>query len=100
METKVRSNGQKKRNIITGRKRPFQPAIGTDFGNVGDVESKTRDFLVKAVASFTVACVTGTGGWGLLTGDYVPVIAVWSVTGPIVGTVFNFYFGSHRSDTG
>jgi hypothetical protein len=39
------------RKLRSGRAdKPFQPAIGTDFGRVADVEAKTRDFLTKFIA--------------------------------------------------
>ncbi len=77
--------------------KPFQPALGTDFGRVSDVEAKTRDFLARAVASIAAAGVAVTGVFGLATGNFVPVVSVWAIAGPIIGGVMSYYFGPQRS---
>ena len=62
----------------SGRKRkPFQPAIGTDFGNVEEVEAKTRGFLARFVASAVGVAVAVTGVYGLVTGRFGAVTVVW-----------------------
>jgi hypothetical protein len=83
-----------------GKEKPFQPAIGNDFGNVEEVEAKTRDFLARLLASVAAAGVLATGGYGLITGNYVAVVGVWSVAGPIIGALVAYYFGPQRNDTG
>jgi hypothetical protein len=82
------------------RKKPFQPAIGTDFGTVEEVEAKTRGFLARVFAVTTVSVVAVTGGYGLITGNYMAVITVWAIAGPIVGAIVSHYFGPQRNDTG
>ena len=83
-----------------GQEKPFQPAIGSEWDNVQEVEAKTRDFLARLIASATIVGVLATGGYGLITGSYIAVTAVWSVTGPIVGALVAYYFGPQRNDTG
>jgi hypothetical protein len=90
-----------KRRSRSGQKgKPFQPAIGKDFGNVEDVEARTRDFLARflAVGSGLAAAVAGT--YGLVTGNFTPAAAVWAVAGPIIGAVVAYYFGPQRDDRG
>jgi hypothetical protein len=85
----------------SGQKRkPFQPAIGTDFGTVEEVEAKTRGFLARVFAVSTVTVVAVTGGYGLMTGNYLAVITVWAIAGPIIGAIVSHYFGPQRNDTG
>jgi hypothetical protein len=79
--------------------KPFQPAIGREFNGVEEVEAQSRGFLARVVASVTALAVIVTGLYGLLTGNYTAVIAVWSVAGPIVGALVTYYFGPQR-DTG
>jgi hypothetical protein len=79
--------------------KPFQPAIGREFGGVEEVEAKTRGFLARVIASVTAIGVVATGTYGLVTGNYTAVIAVWAVAGPIVGALVTYYFGPQR-DTG
>ena len=81
-------------------KKPFQPAIGADFGRVEDVEAKTRDFLARFIALASGSMVAVTGAYGLITGSYTPLIAVWAVAGPLIGAVVTYYFGPQRNDTG
>jgi hypothetical protein len=80
--------------------KPFQPAPGTDIGRVEDVEAKTRDFLARFIALASGLMVAVTGGYGLITGNYMPIIAVWAVAGPFIGAVVTYYFGPQRNDTG
>jgi hypothetical protein len=82
------------------RKKPFQPAIGTDFGRVDEVEAKTRGFLARQIALAAVAGIAITGGYGLISGNYMAVITVWAIAGPIIGAIVSHYFGPGRSDTG
>ena len=51
-----------------GRK-PFQPAIGRDFGRVDEVEARTRGFLARTVALTAVAGIAVTGCYGLIVGN-------------------------------
>ena len=82
---------------ISGRKaKPFQPAIGAEFSGVEEVEAKTRGFLARIIASVTAIGVIATGTYGLITGNYSAVIAVWAVAGPIVGALVTYYFGPRR----
>jgi len=89
-----------KRLRQTQRPKPFQPAIGSDFGTVDEVDAKTRSFLAKFIASSLAIVVGITGSYGLITGNYVAVIGVWSVAGPVFGAVVTYYFGPQRNDTG
>src|ERR1700733_2747938 len=82
------------------RKKPYQPAIGTDFGIVEEVEAKTRSFLARVFTVSTATVVAVTGGYGLITGNYLAVITVWAIAGPIIGAVVSHYFGPQRNDTG
>ena len=82
-----------------GRK-PFQPAIGTDFGRVEEVEARTRGFLARVFAVATGATLGVTGGYGILTGNYIAVMAVWAIVGPFIGAMMSYYFGPQRNDTG
>jgi hypothetical protein len=51
------------------------------------------------IASVTAIGVVATGAYGLVTGNYTAVIAVWAVAGPIVGALLTYYFAPQR-DTG
>ena len=68
-------------------RKPFQPAIGTDFGRVEDVEARTRDFLARFVAGTSGLAVGVTGVYGLVMDNYRPIIMVWAIGGPFVGAV-------------
>lgn len=82
------------------RHKPFRPAIGRDFGDVEEIEARTRGFLVRFLASTSGACVAATGAYGLATQDYRAVMAVWAVAGPIIGAMAAYYFGPRRNDLG
>ena len=82
------------------QEKPYQPAIGREF-DVQEEEAKTRGFLARLIALTTVTAVVAAGGYGLITGNFSAVNAVWIVAGPIVGAVVTYYFGRHeRKDTG
>lgn len=82
------------------QEKPYQPAIGREF-HVQDEEAKTRGFLARLIALTTVTAVVAAGGYGLITGNFSVVNAVWIVAGPIVGAVVAHYFGRPgRNDTG
>jgi nitrate reductase NapE component len=81
-------------------KKPFQPAIGTDFGKVEEVEARTRGFLARVFAIATVATIGVTGGYGFFAGNYTAVMAVWAIVGPFIGAMMSYYFGPRRNDTG
>jgi len=94
------SSGQSRR---TGSKKPYQPAIGSDFGDfqqAATIEARTRGFLARFLAISAAAALVITGGYGFLTRNYVPVEVVWAVTGPIIGALVAYYFGPRRNDTG
>jgi hypothetical protein len=82
------------------RARPYQPAIGTDFGAVKEVEAKNRGFLLRAIALTTAGAILVTGGYGLIIGNYTAVIGVWAVAGPFIGAMVTYYFGPRRNGTG
>jgi hypothetical protein len=82
------------------RKKPFQPAIGTDFGAVEEVDAKTRGFLARLIALTAASGVAIAGGYGLITGNYTAVITIWAIAGPIIGAIVSYYFGPRRNDTG
>lgn len=65
--------------------KPFQPAIGRDFGPVFEVEARTRSFLARLLGSAAAAALA--------------VIGCWAVAGPIVGASITYYFGHRRKDT-
>jgi hypothetical protein len=95
------TGGRPNRNSRSSvRAKPYQPAIGTDFGKVEEVEARTRGFLTRFIALAAGAGVAVTGGYGLVTGNFTAVIAVWAIAGPIIGAVVSHYFGSQRNDTG
>jgi len=83
-------------------KKPFQPAIGREFpvDEVPTIEAKTRGFLAKFIALSVGLALFTTGTYGLRTGNYHALEAVWAIAGPIVGAVVTYYFGAHRKDTG
>jgi hypothetical protein len=64
------------------------------------VEAQTRDFLAKAIVVAAGVALATTGVYGLFTGNFNIVIAVWAVAGPLVGGVVTYYFGPQRNDTG
>ena len=84
------------------RKKPYQPAIGTEFvvDEAATIEAKTRGFLARYVAISAGVAVVVTGGYGLLTAHYTAVEVVWAVAGPIIGAIVAYYFGPQRNDTG
>lgn len=82
------------------RVRPYQPAIGKDFGKIEEVEANTRGFIARVLTVTTVAVVAITGGYGFVTGNYMAVMAVWAITGPLIGAMISYYFGPQRNDTG
>jgi hypothetical protein len=80
--------------------KPFQPAVGREF-DVREADAKTRGFLARLIALTTVTAVVAAGGYGLITGNFSAVNAVWIVAGPIIGAVVTHYFGRpERKDTG
>jgi hypothetical protein len=82
-----------------GSRKPFQPAVGSDFGRVDEVEAQTRGFLARTIAMAAIVGVTASGAYGFLTGNTTPVVTVWAIVGPIIGAVVSHYFGPHRSET-
>jgi hypothetical protein len=97
MSTGAKPKGQSR----SGRKtKPFQPAIGQDFGNVEEVEAKTRGVVARSIVFGSGLAVAVTGLYGLVTGNYIAVLAVWGVVAPFIGAVVSFYFGPQRDDTG
>lgn len=95
----MRAQPDKKNTPASRKAKPFQPAIGEDFGSVDEVEARTRDFLARVIALGVVITLVASGGYGLFTENYVPVVGVWSVTAPIIGALVTYYFGPKR-DTG
>lgn len=82
-------------------KKPFQPVIGTDIGDVKDViDAQTRGFLAKFVAVTTGVMIATTGAYALLTGFDAPVLTIWAAAGPLNGAVMMYYFGIKRDPTG
>ncbi len=90
--------GMEQRQPRRGSK-PFQPAIGRDFGSVEDVEARTRGFLARLLASAAAAALAVTGAKSLTEGNYTAVIGCWAIAGPIVGALITYYFGHRRKDT-
>jgi len=80
-------------------KKHFQLAIGRDFGRVEEVEAKTRGFLARIVALAAVAGVGITGGYSLITNNFMAVVTVWAIAGPIIGAVVSHDFGPRRNDS-
>ena len=89
----------RKSTVRSSRVKPFRPAPGREFDGVQEEDAKTRGFLARLFASATVIGVLAAGGYGLFTGNYMAVIGVWSVAGPIIGALMTYYFGPQR-DTG
>ena len=79
------------------RPRPFQVAIGREFEGVEEIEAKTRAYLAKLIASAPSIATFLAGGYGLVAGNFMPVTAVWSVAGPIIGALVTHYFGPQRN---
>lgn len=79
--------------------KPFQTVIGREFEGIEQVEAKTRAYLVKLIVSATVVAALLAGGYGFIAGDFTPVVAVWSVAGPMVGALVTYYFGPQRNGT-
>jgi hypothetical protein len=79
--------------------KPFQPAIGQDFGTVAEAEAKTRGFVARFIAGCSGSAIAVTGIYGLVTGNYTAVLAVWAVAGPFIGAVVTYYFGPQKDDT-
>lgn len=52
--------------------------------------------LARSIVLTTIAAVAAAGGYGLYTGKFGPVNAVWIVAGPIIGAVVSHYFGRHE----
>lgn len=57
----------------------------------GDWE--TRHFVVKAVLLSAIAATAVTGGYGLLTENWLPVGVVWAVAFPLVVAIVKTYVG-------
>jgi hypothetical protein len=49
--------------------KPFQPAIGRDFGPVVEVEARTRGFLARLLGSAAAAALAVTGAKSLAEGN-------------------------------
>jgi hypothetical protein len=82
------------------RKKPYQPAIGFDFGKVEEVEAKSRGYLIRAIVLLSATAIIATGGYALTTGNHTPLITVWAIAGPFIGALVAYYFGLQRNDTG
>ncbi|HVZ08280.1 hypothetical protein [Rhodopila sp.] len=80
--------------------KPFQPAIGRDFGSVEEVDARTRDFLAKSITVLAGTGVSVAGIYGVATKDFRPLTAVWSVIGPVTGAIVAYYFGPRRDGAG
>ena len=78
--------------------KPFQPAVGRDFGAIEEVEARTRGYLARLVASAAAAALGVTGAKSLADGNYTAVVGCWAVAGPIVGALVSYYFGHRRKD--
>jgi len=79
--------------------KPFQPAVGREFGTVEVHETRTRGYLARLIGSAAVAALGVTGAKGLADGNYTAVAGCWAVAGPIVGALVTHYFGHGRKDT-
>ena len=79
--------------------KPFQPAVGQDFGAIEEVEARTRGYLARLIASAAAAALGVTGAKSLADGTYTAVVGCWAVAGPIVGALVSYYFGHRRKDT-
>ena len=55
--------------------------------------------MARFVLILSALAVSITGGYGLFTGNYAVVGAVWAIAGPLVGAVVGHYFGP-RKDSG
>jgi hypothetical protein len=90
------------KKVTTSARKPYQPFPGRDIEvhEVHLAQEKNRGFLVRLIAVATLLAVGITGIYGLVTGAYFAVVAVWSVAGPLMGAMVAHYFGSHRKDSG
>ena len=79
--------------------KPFQPAVGRDFGAVGEVDARTRGYLARLIGSAAAAALAVTGAKSLVEGNFTAVIGCWAIAGPIVGALVTYYFGHRRKDT-
>ena len=77
--------------------KPFQPAVGTDFGRISDMEAQTRDFLARFIAFTAAVALAITGAYGLAVRNFGPIMAVWAIAGPLFGAVVTHYFGLGRT---
>lgn len=88
---------------VTSRtdRKPFQPAIGRNFDieTAPTVEARTRGVLARGITLFAGAVIILTGAYGLVTAEFMPLMATWAVAGPIVGAIIAYYFGPQRTDT-
>ena len=82
--------------------KPFQVAPGTAFEgpDAPTLEARTRGFLARGIVVFVASAVVLTGVYGLATGSFVPLEAIWAVGGPIIGAIVAYYFGPQRKDSG
>jgi hypothetical protein len=85
-----------KKSQVRRGKKPFQPAVGTDFGLVEEVEARTRGFLARVIASGCVIGLAVSGCYSLVTGKYMVAVGVWSVVGPFLSALMTYYFGPKR----
>jgi hypothetical protein len=69
---------------------PFSPQFGNDFATSREAED--RGWFMKFVAIFGGAMTGGAGIYGLWTGNFTPVIAVWSIAAPFFGAMAAHYF--------
>ena len=79
--------------------KPFQPAIGRNFGAVDEVDARTRGYLSRLIVSAAAAALAVTGAKSLVEGNYTAVIGCRAIAGPIVGALVTYYFGHRRKDT-
>lgn len=80
--------------------KPFQPAPGSDFGKVEEVDAGTRGFLARFIFYNSTLALGIAAGYSLIYHIYAVLLAVWAVVGPIIGVVVAYYFGPTRNDTG
>ena len=52
-----------------------------------------RHHVALIVLSVSLVALLGTGAYGLWTRDFVPVLVVWGVCGPVLALIVKTYIG-------
>lgn len=55
-------------------------------------EGSTRTYISYAIVGTTIIFLLGSAIVSLLVGSFGPLIAIWSVVGPLVGALTGYYY--------